>query len=264
MTISIVICTLGTRESLGLALLSAREQLVAPLEVVLVTPKDAIHAPMLVDVLPLVDLVATAARGLPAQRNVGLRVSRGDLVLFIDDDVLLDRGYLDVMRRSFMSRPELIGATGKVLNWPRYSVISAAVRRMFLLDYACAKRNHFAWSGFPQWGMSGTASDIDFLSGCNMMLRRKMLRDELFREDWSGYAEGEDVDFSSRLCQYGELKAFPDARLLHLSSPVRDASAGSGVSHLEDIAYAHRRGSAWYSWAFCGHQIVNAVRRRRV
>ena len=44
---------------------------------------------------PRVRWLAGARKGLPAiARNRGIRESRGDVVMFLDDDVVLDRQYL--------------------------------------------------------------------------------------------------------------------------------------------------------------------------
>lgn len=43
--------------------------------------------------------LSSRKNSLPFARNLGVRESRGDIVLFLGDDVVLDGGYLDEIRK---------------------------------------------------------------------------------------------------------------------------------------------------------------------
>ncbi len=58
--------------------------------------------------------------GLSGARNMGVRLSKGDWIAFIDDDATLQLGWRDSLFRSIADHPEAIGFTGPSL--PAYAV----------------------------------------------------------------------------------------------------------------------------------------------
>jgi GT2 family glycosyltransferase len=53
--------------------------------------------------------------GLACARNAGLRVSRGELVAFTDDDVTIDPAWLPAIRTTFAANPDVDCVTGLIL-----------------------------------------------------------------------------------------------------------------------------------------------------
>ena len=53
---------------------------------------------------------------LPGARNYGVERSRGDIILFIDDDVELPEGYLQAHATVFMEKPEVGAVAGRVFD----------------------------------------------------------------------------------------------------------------------------------------------------
>jgi glycosyltransferase involved in cell wall biosynthesis len=58
-----------------------------------------------------------AEKGLPRQRNAALRhvTGRADIVVFFDDDFVPANDYLEALEKVFILRPNLVGATGKLI-----------------------------------------------------------------------------------------------------------------------------------------------------
>ncbi len=62
--------------------------------------------------------VRETRQGLSRARNRAIAEARGDLLIFIDDDVRLQSGWLDAYRRAF-DDPQLLAAGGRVIPvWP--------------------------------------------------------------------------------------------------------------------------------------------------
>jgi glycosyltransferase involved in cell wall biosynthesis len=79
--------------------------------------------------------------GRAAALNAGLAVARGDVLLFTDDDVLVQQGFVEAYRRFFAGHPERpIFAGGAIhsvpigLEWPRWFSARAA-RSLILVDW---------------------------------------------------------------------------------------------------------------------------------
>ena len=70
-----------------------------------------------VESLPFEVETIYGAKGSCVQRNRGLDHigDRADVVLFLDDDFVLEDDYLSAMMRIFETRPDIVGATGNVV-----------------------------------------------------------------------------------------------------------------------------------------------------
>jgi GT2 family glycosyltransferase len=165
---------------------------------------------------------------LPGARNYAVRRAKGEIMLFIDDDVELPPGYLQAHARNFSDRPEVGVVAGRVFD------------RMKMTD---------AQKGCSQLsGQSGSASnEIDFLPpeamdpgiawyyidlvhttqpqrvlsarGCNMAFRREIFTQHglWFDERFRGSAVREESDFCLRLRKTGyQIWYDPEAHLVHL------------------------------------------------
>lgn len=266
MDVSVVICTLGTRPTLPAMLRTVAAQLRRPSQVIIVNggtenrQGEWVVPDMAVDVI-------TASRGLTTQRNAGLEHVTGEIVLFCDDDVLLDYRYIEACHAVFLADETVVGVTGDVINWPRYSAPATLARRVFFLDGAHARCNHFTAAGFPAWGRPKGLVRVDFLSGCNMAYRMSAIAQARFEETWEGYGDGEDVEFSARVGANACLYACEGARLIHLVSPIR-AADGNRKGRLLGVAMSHKASTVAFLWAISGMRfasilqaIVKAVRR---
>jgi GT2 family glycosyltransferase len=158
-----------------------------------------------------------AKPGLTAQRNSGVRAGTADLVHFVDDDVVLDPGYVAAIVEIFAANGDglILGAGGLVTNAHRHPV--PRLKRVFGLY------GNGAGSVLPS-GRNVLAVDltsqteVEWLSGCSMSFRRSVFDKHSFNEELLGYGLGEDVEFTYRVHQDGRLVVTPRARLEHLES----------------------------------------------
>src|SRR5215213_3661154 len=91
--ISVVICAYSDLrwEQLGAAIASLRQQTVRPLEVVLVVDHNPVLERRIRDRWPEhVVVPSEETPGLSGARNTGVRVAKGSVVAFLDDDACAD------------------------------------------------------------------------------------------------------------------------------------------------------------------------------
>jgi GT2 family glycosyltransferase len=112
--------------------------------------------------------------GLDFARNRAWREARGELVAFIDDDAVVDAGWLDGLTRAWRAHPDAGAFTGLVLPYtldtPAQVMFEArgGFRRGFArLRYAGDTMMGNAW--YP-------AGAGIFGAGCNMVIRRELLQ----------------------------------------------------------------------------------------
>ncbi len=230
-TISVVICTRNRVDDLRACLASIAVQRRRADEVVVVDASDGDASERLVrawqrDVPRTRVEVLRTAPGLTRQRNVGVDATSGDIVTFLDDDVVLGPSYLAAIVQLFQVDPHLGGAEGTV-DVPRLRGrrrLANAFRALFAMN-SLGRRRGVKRSGFVTYDpWPRVARHVTCLVGCNMSFRREVFRRFRFDEWYDGYGLGEDMDFSYRVSRAYRLVQTPYARLVHRVSPVaRDA-----------------------------------------
>jgi glucosyl-dolichyl phosphate glucuronosyltransferase len=114
-SISVVICvyTLERWKDICDAIASVRAQELHPLEIIVVVDHNAELRDRLRKTFADIHIVENQfTRGLSGARNTGISNARGEIVAFLDDDAVADRGWLDAMLRHF-DRPNIIGVGGR-------------------------------------------------------------------------------------------------------------------------------------------------------
>jgi glycosyltransferase involved in cell wall biosynthesis len=116
---SVVVCTRNRPESILVTLRSLLAMHYQPFEIVVVdnapsseATKDAVLAAHGSD--PRVRYVREPRPGLSCARNRGLMEASADIVAFTDDDVTVDRWWLDGITRGFCAAPDVTCVTGMV------------------------------------------------------------------------------------------------------------------------------------------------------
>jgi hypothetical protein len=112
---TLAICTRDRPAALERCLRSVAEAVEAPHEVLVID--NAPHAASTRDVVarfPAVRLVSEPRPGLSAARNAAVREASGDVIAFVDDDVVVNPRWLAPLRRAF-AEPDVMAVTGLVL-----------------------------------------------------------------------------------------------------------------------------------------------------
>lgn len=231
MLITAVIPTRNRPEDLERAVLSVCAQSRLPDELIVVDQSvDDASRPRVIAALSKtpqmkVDYVLDARiAGLVAAKQVAVGRAHGDIVCFLEDDVVLERDYVRAIERGFMEHPDMAGSCGVVTNLPPLPPFYFALFHFF----------HRGIFHDPRVGVTGviTGSELplipsDYLSGGLSAYRREVFQVIDF-DVANRFFALEDIDFSTRVArQYGgRLYINPNARLEHRMSPVNRAVLG--------------------------------------
>jgi GT2 family glycosyltransferase len=159
--------------------------------------------------------------GLTLQRNIGVSMAHGSIVLLPDDDTVLEPDYVENIAKVYAEDREgaIGGVQGSFLGEKGLSRWGIAFRRVFQLPGATGLGRIQA-SGFPSYiNLPDKLTDVDMLSGANASYRREVLEQFKWNEAFRGYSYMEDDDYSYRISREYCLKQTPKAKLVHEHSP---------------------------------------------
>jgi GT2 family glycosyltransferase len=274
MRFSVVIPTLG-RSSLGETLKSLAACDPPPFEVVVVDGDPGHAGEAVVGELsgraesPRFRYEASP-RGASVQRNRGLVVAAGEVVLFMDDDAVADARLFAALEQAYRD-PGVIGATGRIVQeqYRSFGNQQSRLRRLLTIG---GREGTMTRYGYPRHLQDlDRPHDVEFMQGCLMSARREVATEIGFDTAMggpTGAALLEDEDFSYRLSRRGRVRYLPDAIVEHRASGfrARDASAYSKLIVL-DRAYLFRKNFrrtplarlqfALLVAVFFGHRLVN-------
>lgn len=201
-------------------------------------------------------------------RNLGVSITSGDILSFLDDDVLLDENYYDRVMKAFEhdSSQFIAGITGAI------RVHTHPLKRMFLRFFGLESMQpgKVQASGAVTLVRAGEIDQpirVEWLSGCNMNFRHWVFENYRFDEQDSGYILGEDRDFTYPIGQKHILIALPDATLIHKKSSISRGSAKNlgrmEIFHLGRffLTYLSHDATNWIAlcWAFVGIILKNCL-----
>jgi glycosyltransferase involved in cell wall biosynthesis len=168
--------------------------------------------------LPIV-YIHTSVRSLPKARNIGVAKSTGDIVGFLDDDIVLSELYIERLHVFFETHPDALGVQGVIENFIDGHVqkvggtfwygMYARLSHFFCLNTA-GKENKIFLSGRNCYAVNppGIVSS-QWLSGIGNY-RRSVFETHSFDELMSGYALGEDKMFSYGIYRQYSQSLFTD------------------------------------------------------
>jgi GT2 family glycosyltransferase len=201
---------------------------------------------------PTSTLVLDGATGLTAQRNKILSAANNaDIVVFFDDDFFACDTYLSNLERLFLTHPEIVAATGRVLADGISGPGLSAEEGLRIL-------------GSRSTGESD--SDNDRFSecygtyGCNMAFRAEAIRlnKVLFDENLPFYGWQEDIDFSRQLGRHGLIVKASSLQGVHLGTKLgRTSGVRFGYSQIANPVYLIRKGTM--SWKHGANQMWRNV-----
>jgi len=160
--ISVVICayTLDRWDDLVEAVQSVQMQDLPAFEIMVVIDHNP---PMLErvrrDLAGVVSVENREERGLSGARNSGIEVARGDIVAFLDDDAMAERGWIRELSEGYRNE-RILGVGG-------------AIRPLWLTGRPAWFPEEFSWVvGCSYRGMPTSEAPVRNLIGANMSFRR--------------------------------------------------------------------------------------------
>ncbi len=207
--LTVIVATFNRVEALWTTLDQLLEQNFTDFELLVIDQSDAAGAAQIFQFIAerrdaRMKYLHLTRKGLPNARNEGLARARGEVVVFVDDDVLItSKDFLSAHLAAY-DDPEVGGVVGRHIE--RY--IKTNVRQT-----AC----HVSWTGRTIFNLFGTERQaVRSCKGSNMSYRAAVLAQV------GGFDRKtkmlEDTDFSVRVAKAGWTILFePDAEVVHLS-----------------------------------------------
>lgn len=218
---SIIICTKNRSVDLDKCLNSINRQTYPPDEVIIVDASSDGESKKIAryhkDKNHFNVIYIPSLPGLTRQRNIGIKKCSADIIVFFDDDVIIDDKYLEQMAFYFDLDPSLGGATGHITNNPEKKPLETWLKFFFMLA-GSGKKGVMLRSGFAAFldpKYVNVSKTTEVLSGCNMLYRKAILKKFKFDEAFEGYSLMEDVEFSHRVSKRHSLLYVKKAKLIH-------------------------------------------------
>jgi len=171
-SVSIILCTTGLRPMLMACLerLTAEAQDYPGCEIIVALngPEDAALTEA-VSRFP-VRLLHEPRRGVSIARNYAVHRAKGDILVFVDDDVLPADNWLDEILKGF-SDPNVACVTGRVIPAGSLSLSAERAERYYSSGRALSEWSLDASS--PHWYQYILGEPVGF--GCNMAFRKSFL-----------------------------------------------------------------------------------------
>ena len=180
--------------------------------------------------IPNLRYVVLDKPGMVRARNIGLELAKGDIVLFLDDDIVPSSDLIDAHMHAYGDL-SIGGVAGRILDSEPVMLDAMADSRMFDLV-----------NGWEHPKFDNTvAGDVMTSRGCNMSFRRKLLKQldgfdsniEIFRDD---------TDMCFRVIAAGyRIRFIPEAVVIHLN-------ASSGGTRAPEISFNGYWNREWRSY----------------
>lgn len=161
--------------------------------------------------------------GLAESKNLGAQKALSEIVLFLDDDVILRKNYITLLKKEWeknKDNPKLAGVGGIIENLRQISSLEKIFNEIFFLS------SSMSWDitdvGFQVWDSSVKETEkVFYLSGGISSFRKDLIKKIPFRALSSGRTALEDVDFFMRAKKEGyHFLIVAEARVFHKESPI--------------------------------------------
>ncbi len=191
----------------------------------------------------LIYLQGTGA-GNTTARNIGIPAAKGNALLFLDDDILLEKNSVLLLAKFLVKNPEAVGVQPVITAFEDYwfsmdfwARLGNEVHRALMLSYHARDRQEVRRSAASVFGSLITRTiSVQRTSGCCLFWRKSI---DGLRFDPNLQRRGlyDDVDFSYRIYQRHRngLFCILESRIVHKSS--RMARLPRGTDELMGVIY---------------------------
>ena len=259
--ISIIIPTKDRPQDLARCLESILNQTLLPDEIIIVDASDAqeLNSNIIARVNEKAKTIHLhTAAGLTHQKNAGVKASSGDILFFLDDDILPEKDFVkeivDVFNHDKEGKvagvggriisPEIKARRGRLSVNPvsaAYYLLVRAIHIVFLLGVKGDGKFRASGLGTHPYGAS-EVKRVENVRGGAGAYRKKIFTEFSFDENLHGYCLMEDADFSYRVSRKYVNIYTPHAKLIHNYSPVaRDSRYQIEKMRVENLYYLFKK-----------------------
>lgn len=151
--------------------------------------------------------------GFAQGNNVGYKASSfaSDLILFLNNDTIVDKNFLLPLVRKLTSDPKIAGVQPKILNYPQKKIIDSVgsyfINSGFLYHFGHNKKDQNKYN---------KQQEIFSMKGACMLFKRKVLeKTGVFDKDYFAYFEETDLCLRIHVAGY-KIFYVPKSRIYHL------------------------------------------------
>lgn len=225
MELSIIIPTFNRFNSLKNSLQSIYENIVPNIELIVIdqSPDADKSKKYFEEKYKDITYITTDKQNLPNARNIGIKISSGDILLFLDDDIIMHKGCINSHLKFHKNHSTPLHAGRTIqsgdIQW-------APIDELARIDLSTAETAaNFDNKLFHH--------NIPFAVGCHFSIKRDVIRTVgFFDMAYSNNSLYEDLDFSFRLRKKGfKIDFNPEAIIEH-----KTESSG-GCRHEKDKEY---------------------------
>ena len=222
-TLDIIIPTINRPEGILECLESIAIQTIKPNSVIIVDASETNELEIALQErdMGLAIRYIQSEKGLPYQRNLGLKYSNSEWILFLDDDVVLEADYIKAAFKVLERNPGFSVFTGGIINHGR----KMKVNSLLILFQKIFYLSESSIAGFKKSGeynvnhpsLTGPV-EVGVAIGCSSLYHRDIFKDYKFDTNYQyleGYASLEDEDFSLQLRHQYKILYCTSARALH-------------------------------------------------
>jgi GT2 family glycosyltransferase len=221
-SVSVVVTTCQQPDSAARTASSILAGRLAPMELIVVEnrPRGSTTESRLSELLPAenrVRYVEQPIKGLSAARNAGLAAALGEVTVFTDDDVIVDRSWLQTIATAFASRPAPGCVTGPIFPLELESAEQVLFEQLARLGKGWVAATYSLEHPPPNAPLFPYAAG-HFGSGANVAIRTELVRALGGFDQALGVgtpaAGGEDLDLFIRVLLSGAAVRYEPAALV--------------------------------------------------
>ena len=152
--------------------------------------------------------------GIPYARNAGINKAKGEIIVFIDDDSMVQEGWLGNLIKPYADNPKIGAVGGRVIDKTEIKY-QTNEQKVGVLSRKGKPICNFALD-------TKQIIEVDWITGSNMSFRREaLLKTNGFD---TGYVDSfDDLDMSTRIRKFGYIILFnPEAAIIHTLAPRMD------------------------------------------
>lgn len=226
MQISVIIVSYNVKEFLQQSILSLKNSLNNIEHEIIVVDNDSVDGTneIIKYKFPNIKLIENDTnRGFAAACNQGLKISKGDYLLLLNPDTMIQEDTIHTMIDFFESVPDAGAAGCKILNAD--GTLQLACRRSFPTPFIALPKILGLSRLFPKVEMFGKYNltyvdpdqllEVDAISGSFLMFRREVW-DKIKNLDETFFMYGEDLDYCYRIKAAGwKIYYVPSTKIVH-------------------------------------------------
>ena len=221
--ISVVIVTYNRDKDLAITIESFKKEIIKLREVLVMNNNTDDKAKKVIKSIKnnKIKYFKSEVNSLTVSRNLGINKvdKKSKIIIFLDDDVSLEKDYFDKIIEVFNEYPNAVGVSGYYFP-ENYKInrLENNIRKLALLEnWTVNKAKVLSAFGASYPYKLTKIINSEWLSGFNMAYKKEVFGKDKFEEKFFKYALAEDFEFSTRINKKYQRSLFitPYAKLTH-------------------------------------------------